>query len=40
MTDQPRPIAIDPLLTASLELGRDGLAIPPAFCRLFPREAA
>lgn len=30
----PAPHAIDPLLTASMELGRDGLAVPPAFCRL------
>jgi hypothetical protein len=33
MTD-PAPHAIDPLLTASMELGRGGYAVPPAFCRL------
>ena len=40
MTVQPHPNAIEPLLTASMELGRGSLAIPPAFCRLFLREAA
>lgn len=45
MTWQAPLPAIDPLLTASLELGRDGTAVPPAFCRLLPqrmtfREAA
>jgi hexosaminidase len=33
MTRQAAPTAMSPLLTASLELGRDGLAVPPAFCR-------
>jgi hypothetical protein len=31
MTRQAAQTAIDPLLTASMELGRDGLAVPPAF---------
>jgi hypothetical protein len=46
MTHQAPLHAIDPLLTASMELGRGGLtAVPPAFCRLpnkplLTREAA
>lgn len=44
MTRQAPLHAIDPLLTASMELGRGSSAVPPAFCRLsfnvFLREAA